>query len=111
MARRKTLTDAMIASLAGRAKTYMVPDPELPNHYVRVQPTGSKKFVAVGRSPSAKQVWITIAPTTLYSIAEAREKARAAIRAVREGQSREGPEAFETVAETWWKRHVQAKGL
>jgi integrase len=111
MPRRKTLTDSMVASLAARAKAYVVPDPELPNHYVRVQPTGSKKFVAVGRSPSGKQVWVTIAPTTLYSIAEAREKARAVIRAVREGQSREGPEAFETVAATWLKRHVEAKGL
>ena len=63
-----------------------MPDPELPGHYIRVRPTGTKVFVAVGRSPSSKQVWHTIGPSTLYSISEAREKARDAIRAIREGR-------------------------
>ena len=111
MGRRKTLTDGQIAKLSPRPKPFTVPDPELPGHYVRVRPTGAKVFVAVARAPSGKQVWHTIGPGSLYSIAEARGKAREAIKAIREGRDREGPETFETVAETWYKRHVEAKKL
>ena len=111
MARRKTLTDDAIASLKAKAKPYALPDPELAGHYIRVRPTGAKTFVAVARAPSGKQVWHTIGPASLYSVAEAREKAREAIKGIREGRDREGPETFETVAETWYKRHVEAKKL
>ena len=111
MGRRKTMTDGQIAKLSPRPKPFTVPDPELPGHYVRVRPTGAKVFVAVARAPSGKQVWHTIGPASLYSIAEARGKAREAIKAIREGRDREGPETFETVAETWYKRHVEAKKL
>ena len=97
MARRKTLTDTMIASLSVRPKPYTVADPDLAGFYVRVQPTGTKKFVAVTRSPSGKQKWITLGAASVYSIAEAREKAREAIKATREGKSLSGPETFETV--------------
>src|SRR5262252_9982872 len=107
MPRRKTLTDAAIASLAPSNKPY--PDPELPGHYIRVRPTGTKTFVAVSRAPSGKQVWHTIGASTLYSVKEAREKAREAIKAIKEGKDRS--QSFEAVAEQWFKRHVQAKGL
>jgi integrase len=109
MSRRKGLTDAAIASLAPSTKPY--PDPELPGHYIRVRPTGVKTYVAVARAKSGKQVWHTIGASTLYSVAEAREKAREAIKAIKEGKDRAGPETFEAVAEAWFKRHVQAKGL
>ena len=111
MPRRKTLTDSMVTALAPRPKPYAVPDPELAGLYVRVQPTGTKKFVAVTRSPSGKQKWITLGAANVYSIAEAREKAREAIKATREGKSQAGPEAFETVANDWLKRHAEAKKL
>jgi integrase len=111
MARRKTLTDAAIASLPAKAKPYTMPDPEFPGHYIRVRPGGSKVFCAVTRAPSGKQVWHTIGASTLYTVAEAREKAREAIKAIKEGRDREGPETFETVAETWYKRHVEARGV
>jgi integrase len=107
MPRRKTLTDAGVAALAPSSRPY--PDPELPGHYIRSRPTGIKTFAAVTRDLSGKQKWITIGPSTLYSIAEAREKARTAMRAIREGRA--GPEPFETVAENWFKRHVEAKKL
>jgi integrase len=109
MPRRKTLTDAAIASLAPSNKPY--PDPELPGHYIRVRPTGTKTFVAVSRAPSGKQVWHTIGASTLYTVKEAREKAREAIKAIKEGKDRSRPQSFEAVAEQWFKRHVQAKGL
>src|SRR5262245_19767854 len=106
MARRKTFTDIAIASLKPSNKPY--PDPELPGHYIRVRPTGAKTFVAVARAPSGKQTWHTIGQSTLYSVKEAREKAREAIKAIKEGRDRAGPESFEAVAEAWFKRHVQA---
>jgi hypothetical protein len=75
MGRRKTLTNAAIAALPSKAKPYAMPDPELPGHYIRVRPSGSKVFCAVGRAPSGKQVWQTIGASTLYGVAEARTKA------------------------------------
>src|SRR6516165_1371357 len=109
MARRKTLTDAGVKALSPRTTPY--PDPELPGHYIRVRPTGIKTFVAVARSQSGKQIWHTVGPSTLYTITEAREKAREAIKAIREGRDRAGPEAFEAVVENWYKRHVEKEKL
>ena len=40
-----------------------------------------------------------------------REKARETIKATRDGKSLSGPETFETVANEWFKRHVEAKGI
>lgn len=111
MPRRKTLNDSGVAALMPRNKPHAHPDPELPGHYVRIQPTGVKTFVAVARAPSGKQVWHTVGPSSLYSINEARDKAREAIKAIKDGKDRSWPEAFETVAEAWFKRHVEAKGL
>jgi integrase len=111
MPRRRTLTDSQIANLSSHLKPYTMPDPELSGHYIRIRPTGAKMFVAVARAPSGKQVWHTIGATSLYRIAEAREKAREAIRAIREGKDRDGPESFETVVELWFTRHVEAKKL
>jgi integrase len=101
----------MIAALKPDHKPNPLPDPELSGHYVRIQRSGTKSFVAVARAPSGRQIWHTIGRSSLYSIAEAREKAREAIKAIREGRDRNGADAFETVAEAWFKRHVQAKGL
>jgi integrase len=111
MPRRRTLTDAMIAALKPDHKPNPVPDPQLAGFYVRIGRAG-KTFAAAARAPSAKNAtWVTIGPTSLYSIAEAREKAREALKAIREGRDRKGVETFEAVAEEWFKRHVQAKGL
>ena len=92
MPRRKLLTDAGVNALTPRPSPY--PDPELPGHYIRSRPSGIKTFVAVARAPSGKQIWHTVGPSTLYTIAEAREKAREAIKAIREGKDRAGSETF-----------------
>jgi Arm DNA-binding domain len=73
---RKTLTDKSVAALKPRDKLYAHPDPQLPGHYIRVSPTGSKTFVAVTRDPNRKQVWTTIGKARLIGIDEARAKAR-----------------------------------
>jgi integrase len=44
-------------------------------------------------------------------VEESRELARTAIKAIKAGESRAGPQSFEAVAELWLKRHVEAKGL
>jgi integrase len=113
---RKSLSDAGVVALKPRAARYSFPDPELRGHYVRVQPGGAKSFVAVSRDPtSGRQVWATIGGADLMSVAEAREKARAAIKRIQAGQPAFDPlvkaQSFEDVAEQWLKRHVRAKGL
>jgi integrase len=109
MPRRQVLTDAGVKALSPRPSPY--PDPDLPGHYIRVRPTGIKTFVAVARASSGKQIWHTIGPSTLYTITEAREKAREAIKAIREGRDHAGGETFEAVGDNWFKRHVEKKKL
>ena len=74
-------------------------------------PTGSKSFAAVARDPRGKQVWHTIGSAELYKIEDARELARLAIKAIKAGEDRSGPQSFDVVAEEWFKRHVEGKGL
>jgi integrase len=107
---KRTLTDNMIAGLKPKAMRYAVPDPKLAGHYVRVTPTGAKSFVAVARDPNGKQIWHTIGSTDLHKLDEARELARTAMKAIKGGRDRSGPESFARVAEEWFKRHVAAKG-
>jgi integrase len=83
----------------------------MPGHYVRVQPSGSKSFVAVALDPAGKQIWATLGSASHLSIDDAREKARAAIAAIKAGEDRDGPQRFASVAENWFQRHVEAKGL
>jgi integrase len=113
---RKSLTDRGVATLKPRAARYAYPDPEQRGLYIRVQPSGAKSFVAVTLDPHGKQVWATLGPTDVLSIADARERAREAIRRVRDGlPAFEAPEAkpdtFGDVAEQWLLRHVRANGL
>jgi hypothetical protein len=110
---RKTLTDKGVAALKPRAKRYAFPDPELGGHYVRIQTSGAKAFVAVARTPNGRQIWTTIGTTDVISIAEAREQARDIIRRVRAGLSAIEAKA-DTVADVvadWVKRYAKPKGL
>src|SRR3954463_12638254 len=111
MARRKTLTDSMIASLSAKPKPYTVADPEVTGLYVRVQPTGTKKFLVITRNPNGKQKWLTVGTVGIDQITDMRDKARETIKATRDGKSLSGPKTFETVADNWLKRHVEAKGI
>jgi integrase len=108
--KRKTLSDQAIAGLKPQAKPYTVADPALGGHYVRVQPGGSKNFVALARTPAGKLIWHTIGKTDVLTIEQARDKAREAIKAIKSGADRHGPQAFAAVAANWLQRHVQAKG-
>jgi integrase len=115
---RRTLTDETIRQLKPKAKRYAVPDPKMAGLYVRVTPAGAKTFAAIARNPykidkhgKPSQVWHTIGSTDHYKIEEARELARAAIKAIKSGGDRTGPQSFDTVSKEWFKRHVEAKGL
>jgi len=110
---RKTLSDKGVAALKPRAERYAMPDPELTGHYVRVQPSGTKAFVAVARSPAGKQVWTNIGAADVMAIDEARQQAREIIKRVRSGlpaiEAR--AESVADVAANWLKRHVEPNGL
>jgi hypothetical protein len=43
---RRTMTDKGVAALKPRAQRYAVGDPELRGHWIRVQPSGAKSYVA-----------------------------------------------------------------
>ncbi len=116
MARRKTLTDHMVAKLKPGPKRLTIPDPELRGHYIRVTPKGAKSFVAVARDPGGRQIWATLGGADVLTIAEAREKARECIKRIKAGQPAfepppVKPDSFKAVAENWIRRHVRAKGL
>jgi integrase len=108
---RRTLTDSMVANLKAKSARYNYADPGLPGHYVRVGTTGATSYAVVARDPDGKQIWHTIGSTTLHTIAEARELAREAIKAIKTGAPRGGPETFGIVTEQWLARHVRSKGL
>ena len=114
---RKTLTDRSIAALKPKPKRFAVADPALASHYVRVAPTGAKSFVCVAIDPrDGRQVWATLGTADVMKIADARERARTAIRRIKDGLDPfETPppraRTFDSVAEDWLKRHVRANGL
>jgi hypothetical protein len=113
--RRKTLTDKMVVALPRRRKRYVVSDPELRGHYIRVPPQGPCVFAAVARY-RGKQVWVTIDSADKLAIEPARDKARAAIKRIKQGLSAfepspVQPDTVADVVQNWLGRHVEAKGL
>jgi integrase len=107
----RNFTDKNVVALKPRDKTFAYADPSLPGHYIRVTPAGNKSFVAVARDLRGKQIWTTIGNAALMKVEEARERAREVIKRVKAGQDRAGPQSFESIANDWLKRHVDAKGL
>jgi integrase len=110
--RRRGLTDKMLAALKRRAKRYIVSDPEMRGHYVRVPPQGPLVFAAVARDPYGKQIWATLGTTADIKIDDARDSAREAIRRIKEGKPafeppKPKPESVAVVAENWLQRHVE----
>ena len=66
---RKSLTDLVALPRSSRApKRYAFADPELRGHYVRVQPSGAKAFVAVTRGPAGTQIWTTLGGADVMTV-------------------------------------------
>jgi hypothetical protein len=110
--RRRGLTDKMLAALKRKPKRYIISDPEMRGHYVRVPPDGPMVFAAVARDPYGKQTWATLGTTSDLKIGDAREKAREAIRRIKEGKPgielpKPKPESVAEVSENWLRRHVE----
>jgi integrase len=109
-------TDRQVAALKPRAGRYAVKVKDQRGLYVRVTPSGGKSFTAVARDPrNGKQVWATIGSTEL-TIGEAREKAREAIKRIKNGLPAVEPlplkpDTFGAVAANYLERHVKARGL
>ena len=109
---RKTLTDKGVAAIKPTRQNLHSLGPDVAGALCAGRlPSGTKSFVAVARDPRGKQVWTTIGNTALIGIEEAREEAREVIKRVKAGQDRAGPQSFESVANEWLHRHVDAKGL
>ena len=80
--------------------------------YLRVPAEGPIVFAAVARDPYGKQIWATLGTTADLKIDEARERAREAIRRIKDGLEaieapKPKPESVAEVAENWLSRHVE----
>jgi integrase len=107
------LSDKGVEALERKPNRYVVSDPELRGHYVRVPPDGPKVFAAVARTPCGKQVWAKIGTTSDLKIEQARERARQAIRRIKDGRPafEPKPQSVAEVAENWLQRHVEKNKL
>ena len=113
--RRRTLTDKQVSALPRKAKRYIIADPEQRGLYLRVPSSGPVVFAAVARHQGI-QTWATLGSADVLKINEARDKAREAIRRIKEGlepfeAAPVKPDSVAAVAAQWLKRHVAAKGL
>lgn len=110
---RKTLSDKGVAALKPRAERYAFPDPELGGHYVRVQPSGARAYVAVARTPAGRQVWTNVGAADVMKIDEARELARGIIKRIRSGLPavETKPDSVADVVASWIKLHLEHKGM
>jgi integrase len=114
--RRRGLTDKMVGTLPRRAKRYILTDPEMRGHYVRVPPHGPVVFAAVARDPYGRQIWATVGSGAELTIDQARERAREAIRRIKEGKPAfepppVKPESVAMVVDNWIRRHVDKNKL
>jgi integrase len=112
VARRKSLTDNMVAQLKPGAKRITISDPELRGHFVRVTPSGAKSYCAVTRNPHGKQVWATLGSADHLTIDEARNRAREAIKRVKDGLPAfepppVAPDSFEAIVNDFIERHAK----
>ena len=88
----------------------------MPKHGVRVRPVGPHTFTVICRDPHGKQKWTKIGLTSEMTIAQARERAREAIRRIEAGLEpfeapKARPDSVEDVAANWLARHVEQKAL
>jgi integrase len=106
----------MIAALPRRPKAYFEPDPELPSHGVRVQPTGPASFYVIVRDAYKKQRWVRLGDVREMSVEYARDRARDVIKRLKAGLEPfepppVKPDTVADVVETYFKRYVEPRGI
>jgi integrase len=117
MSRRRSLTEKQLAALPRERKRYILKDPEMRGHYVRVPPDGPIVFCAVARSPlSHKAIFATLGNTSEINIVEARDRCREAIKRIKAGlpvvePRPPAPETLAAVAANWLTRYVERNKL
>jgi integrase len=105
---RRSLTDKQIHALKFPKRT-TVPITDTPGLYLRCTPNGVKTFVAVARDLNGKQHWLTIGRTDEITLDTARSKAAGEVRAIKSGAATAKLNSFQTIADEWFKRVVEAK--
>ena len=93
-------------------------DPEQQGLAIRITPKGSRTYTVVARDPNGRQIWAAIGNADLYDIGEARNRAREAIRRIKEGVPAvdkpapiEAPDSFAAVFENFLERYIKRQGL
>jgi integrase len=114
--RRQGLTDKQIAAKPRRRERYIEADPEQRGLYLRIPSTGPIVYAVAERNPYGVKKWATIGSTADMDITEARERARAVIRRIKDGQSAfepppKQPDSYRAVVEQWLQLHVKKEGL
>lgn len=93
-------------------------DPDSRGLFVRINPAGTRSWLAMSRDPSGKQVWATIGDAMTMELSEARQKGSEAIERIKQGEAAlpkavpvKVPQTFKQVAQTFVERHVEKQGL
>ena len=104
------LSQRRIDALKPRKSAYDVRDPELKSFGVRILPSGAKRYF-IHTQHDGRRVWRLVGKTDDVSVDEARERARAMLAAIRDGNcdTAAAPSdiAFETVAGEVFQRYAR----
>jgi integrase len=117
MSRRPSFTEKQLGALPRKRTRYILKDPEMRGHYIRVPPDGPIVFCAVARSPiTHKAIFATLGNTSEINLAEARDRCREAIKRIKAGQPvveprPPAPETLAAVAANWLTRYVERNRL
>jgi hypothetical protein len=86
--RRKSLTDAMVASVPRKPKRYTKADPEQRSHYLRIPPQGPIAYHTAARDPYGKLVWSQNGTADVLKIEESRAPKSSALKSACQQPSR-----------------------
>jgi integrase len=118
MARRRSLTDRMLAKLKRGPARYTLADPEQRNLFLRVpiDPKAPITFAVYARDPYGKVRYGKVGTSADLRIDEARERARQALRRIKDGKDaierpKPLPESVADVAAAWYAGHVEKNRL
>lgn len=99
----RPLTDARVRDLRAKKTTRNIRDTALAGFGVRVLPSGGKCFF-LHTQHEGQRIWKIVGDPADMTVADARERARRVLAAVRSGHP-DGETLFETVAEEAFRRH------